>query len=141
MYQPLVPCSACDRHVRTTHPACPFCAAPLPSDLARRAVPPAPNRLGRAAAFAFGASITLTACDRDVASDAAPPGSEGSTGGTIRTIYGGPPPPYDAGSPDDRGDVTSDAGGAGAPHPDHGGGGTLDGGPPPLHVDAGRSPR
>ncbi len=134
MVHPLVPCPACARHVRTTHAACPFCAMPLPADLARRAVPDAPTRLGRAALFAFGASIAVGACGSDVASDTAgsTSGSGGSrtttTGATSTTtnggmggaLYGGAPPPLQDAGPEDGGDAgTAGAGGAGG---DPGGG-------------------
>jgi hypothetical protein len=142
----LVPCPACDRHVRATEAACPFCAAPLPDDLARRAVPPAPRRLGRAAALAFGASLTLAACTNEVVTGAAQGGTSGASGtggaggstvsggtggssgggGDVGVpLYGGPSPPYDAGAPPpppgDGGDgdaapPTDDGGDAAPPH-------------------------
>lgn len=68
----LEPCPGCSRHVRVEDRACPFCAEPL----AFGALPPraAPSRrLGRAATFAFGASVVgataLVACEdeREVA--------------------------------------------------------------------------
>jgi hypothetical protein len=85
VYQPLVPCPACDRHVRTTHAVCPFCDTPLPADLGGRAAPAATARLGRAAAFAFGASIALTGCGSDVVMNA----SGGSTSGGGASATGG----------------------------------------------------
>ena len=57
---PLVPCPSCDRHVRASESACPFCDSALPSDLASRAVPPANRRLNRAAAFTFAAALAVT---------------------------------------------------------------------------------
>jgi|LNFM01.1.fsa_nt_gb hypothetical protein len=57
----LVPCVGCGRHVRTTEEACPFCNAAIPVDAASQAVPSAKARLGRAALFAFGATIAATA--------------------------------------------------------------------------------
>jgi hypothetical protein len=137
MYQPLVPCPACDRHVRTTHDHCPFCAAALPTDLARHAIPSAPRRLGRAAAFAFGATVSLTACGGDVVGQGGTTTGTGGEGGStttttttmLGTLYGGAPPPDDAGG-----------GGTlyGGPIPpfDAGGGGADYGSPPPP-VDAG----
>lgn len=58
----LVPCPSCARHVRVVEPACPFCASPLPSSLAARAIPNATQRLSRAAAFAFTASLAVAGC-------------------------------------------------------------------------------
>jgi hypothetical protein len=132
MYQPLVPCPGCDRHVRTTDAACPFCAARLPADLARRAVPSAPQRLGRAAAFAFGASLAVTACGSQVTTGGASGSASGAGGseatgaggaggslpdcaaGGVAPLYGISPPPdpacdVDAGPPDSGG-VMSDYG-------------------------------
>src|SRR5262245_63081693 len=62
MYQPLVPCPRCERHIKTTEPACPFCGAVPPSDLAARAIAGPTQRLSRAAAFVFGASLTVAGC-------------------------------------------------------------------------------
>ena len=74
----LVPCPECSRHVRVSETACPFCALPL--DLAGTPEPQLPRtRLGRAATFAFGATLVsataLVACGSD--------GDDGSgSGGT-----------------------------------------------------------
>lgn len=87
-----VPCPACRRHVRASDVSCPFCAKPLPSDLAARAVP-ANNgrRLNRSALFAFAATLTVTGCGASVE-----PGQSGDTGiGDARSD----------GSPDDGGNV------------------------------------
>ena len=78
----LVPCPACSRHVRVTEPTCPFCGDGLA--LAGTPAPGLPkSRLGRAATFAFGATLvgvtTLVACGGD---DTTPGGSGGSTSGT-----------------------------------------------------------
>src|SRR4051812_38400204 len=84
MYQPLVPCPSCQRHVLATEAACPFCASLLPSDLGSRAVPGATQRLGRAAAFVFGASLAVTACASSVSSGSGATegaGTSGSGGG------------------------------------------------------------
>ena len=60
----LVPCPACARHVRKHEAACPFCNAEL--SLAHLPSPLMPrSRLGRAATFAFGATLAgaaLVAC-------------------------------------------------------------------------------
>ena len=64
----LVPCPECSRHVRVSETECPFCALPL--DLASTPEPQLPKtRLGRAATFAFGATLisatALAACSSD----------------------------------------------------------------------------
>jgi hypothetical protein len=52
----LVPCPDCNRHVRKSEQVCPFCGAAVA--LAALAAPPLPSRrLGRAATFAFGATL------------------------------------------------------------------------------------
>jgi hypothetical protein len=58
----LLPCEACNRHVRASDTTCPFCDAPV--NAARAAVVPAvpTERLSRAAMFVFGATIAATAC-------------------------------------------------------------------------------
>jgi hypothetical protein len=77
MYKTLVPCPTCNRHVLAAEPACPFCAAALPTNLADSAIPSAPMRLSRAAAFVFGASVAIAGCSSDETGG----GSGGSTGG------------------------------------------------------------
>ena len=148
MYQPLVACSSCHRHVRVTEVLCPFCAAALPADLASRAVPPATSRMSRAAAFVFGASLTITACGSDVSSEDSGGASGDSTsdgagassssgggdpdGGSTEMDAGpgpdddggvvamyGDPPPMDAG-PDDAGPPPEDAGDDGGIQPPYG---------------------
>jgi hypothetical protein len=52
----LVPCPECSRHVRVSETECPFCALPL--DLSGTPEPQLPKtRLGRAATFAFSATL------------------------------------------------------------------------------------
>lgn len=76
----LVPCPNCDRHVRQNENACPFCSAELM--LQHLAPPVLPRgRLGRAATFAFGASLvgatSLVACGGESETDK--PGGGGAT--------------------------------------------------------------
>ena len=54
----LVPCPACNRHLRTSEQLCPFCGCPLPARSPTRA-PAAPSRrrLSRSALFAAGATM------------------------------------------------------------------------------------
>lgn len=60
----LVPCPSCARHVRQSELACPFCSVKLALEHVSPALPR--SRLGRAATFAFGASLvgatSLVAC-------------------------------------------------------------------------------
>lgn len=51
---PLVPCPSCKRHVfASDESTCPFCAAALPLDLAKRAAPSTTKRLSRGETFTF----------------------------------------------------------------------------------------
>jgi hypothetical protein len=52
----LTPCPECQRHVRTTEACCPFCDSTLSLSHVARPVLPR-SRLGRAATFAFGATL------------------------------------------------------------------------------------
>jgi hypothetical protein len=58
----LLPCDACNRHVRASDTRCPFCDAAV--NAARAAVVPAvpTERLSRAAMFVFGATVAAAAC-------------------------------------------------------------------------------
>jgi len=74
----LVPCPSCARHVRQSEAACPFCATEL--SLEQLSPPALPRtRLGRAATFAFGASLvgatSLVACGGE--SETVKPGGDG----------------------------------------------------------------
>ena len=117
MTQALAPCPSCSRHVQTSEKSCPFCKSELlPGALS--AIPGTPNRLSRAAAFAFTASLTVAGCTAGIA----PAGDGGTEGGSspdggatdsgkkdatiideggIAPPYGAPaygqPPPFDAG--------------------------------------------
>lgn len=108
----LVPCPNCARHVRQSEAACPFCSVELA--LHHLSPPVLPRgRLGRAATFAFGASLvgatSLIACGGE--SETSKPGSAGansvggsSSGGTnsggaagaagLNGIGGNVAPPY-----------------------------------------------
>jgi len=79
----LTPCPQCQRHVRKTETQCPFCEASI--SLAHVPEPVLPRkRLGRAATFAFGASVigatALVAC-----------GDGESQPGGVVAVYGAPP--------------------------------------------------
>ncbi|HXK18945.1 MAG TPA: hypothetical protein VNG33_14135 [Polyangiaceae bacterium] len=119
----LIPCPSCNRHVRQAETSCPFCSAEL--SLGHVPQHPLPRaRLGRAATFAFGATIVgaaaLTGCS---STDDGKTGSKGgsagmSTGGSsagqasggtgITPVYGAPA----AGTGDTGG--TSSSGGSSA---------------------------
>jgi hypothetical protein len=126
MYQPLAPCPACSRHVKTTERTCPFCRGTLPDSIADAALPGAPSRMARAAAFAFTASLAVTGavaasttgCTSGVSAPiggdaAAKDGSSPNDDGGNQPIYGAPAygePPVDAG-PDDSGGAGTKYGG------------------------------
>ena len=80
----LIPCPGCNRHVRQHESACPFCSSAL--SLTNVAPPPVPRtRLGRAATFAFGATLVagaaaLTGCGGD--SEGGKEGGGGKCDGT-----------------------------------------------------------
>ena len=78
----LTPCPECQRHVRKTETRCPFCGEAV--SLTHVPAPALPRkRLGRAATFAFGASVVgataLVACG----------GDDDDSGGTV-PVYGAP---------------------------------------------------
>lgn len=118
----LVPCPSCARHVRVTDARCPFCASALPNSLAQRAVPNTTQRLSRAAAFAFTASLTVAGC-----SSSPTPGTDASTSDAVSTDRGNvvdAVTPSDAGTSTDTPAVTDN----GAPQ-DNGGAMPLYGAP------------
>jgi hypothetical protein len=130
----LVPCPSCARHVRATERACPFCRTALSAAIAAKAIPGSAQRLSRAAAFTFAASLAATGCSSDAtpAPDAAAvdsgaatdsgattdTGARADTGtatdagfptddGGFLAMYGGPPRDSgaDSGAPDDNGGI------------------------------------
>jgi len=82
----LVPCSGCNRHVKSDETICPFCQAAVtpaaPESCAGRCARPSPARLVSAALVAAGAALLGAACESS--QSAFPP-------------YG-LPPHYDAGT-------------------------------------------
>lgn len=82
----LTPCPGCRRHVRQSETSCPFCSVELDLSVADPVLPR--TRLGRAALFAFGAtlaaSVSTTACGSD--DDG---GGSGGSGGSGATSSGG----------------------------------------------------
>lgn len=103
----LVPCAGCGRHVRTSDAACPFCGHTIESDASARATARTHGaRLGRAALFAFGATIAATAAACSPASnpDASGPDAQvqdSAPDAGNMALYGGPP--ADSGAPADSG--------------------------------------
>ncbi|HYJ10535.1 MAG TPA: hypothetical protein VEX18_16045, partial [Polyangiaceae bacterium] len=83
----LVPCPGCARHVRQSEAQCPFCNAALALDHLPPPVLPR-GRMGRAATFAFGASLvgatSLIACGSSFEE-----GGGGSSGAPM-PVYGAP---------------------------------------------------
>lgn len=143
----LIPCPGCNRHVRQAESSCPFCATALSlADVPAHALPR--TRLGRAATFAFGATLvgatTLVACGGDSeegkktggggsagttahagsASGGSSAGTPASGGTGIGPVYGAPA----GGSFNDGGTASSagtsnagtSAGGSGGPGPVYG---------------------
>lgn len=105
----LVPCPDCHRHVRKTETRCPFCAATV--SLAHVPEPALPSRrLGRAATFAFGATLVGATSLASCSDDDPGPGT---------AIYGGPPAAGAGGDSFEPGGGGSSAGGADA-QPDGG---------------------
>jgi hypothetical protein len=98
----LLLCSACRRHVRCDERSCPFCAAALPAlDASEAPSPRSYAGLGRAALFAFGASLGAAGCDdgSTPSQDGGPPVVDDGGPGGFDAAYGAPPlPPEDAGS-------------------------------------------
>lgn len=142
----LTPCPECQRHVRKTETRCPFCGEAV--SLAHLPSPALPRRrLGRAATFAFGASVVgataFVGCSdgsdvgAPVAVYGAPPAGA-STGGSFGggLLYGSPP----SGGTFDEGGTTAGpvygAPAAGAGNEDSGG----NGGAPAADGGAGGTP-
>lgn len=126
MYQPLVPCPSCKRHIRAAEAACPFCSSALPEDLAASAVPGATRRMSRAAAFVFGASLAVAGCSSETGG-----GAGGGDDNSSSSTTGG----ADAGPSDDGGQMAL-YGAPGDGGPDDDGGGMAEYGAP-VPVDGG----
>lgn len=145
---PLVPCAGCRRHIRIDHAACPFCAASVPADFARRVIPPSRKRLDRLATFSFATTLAVAACGEIEPQPASPspgvaavgdagPDGRAATAPSDAGRDARPEAGADAGRVDDDGGVMAEYG---APPLDAGfdddGGISADYGQPP--VDAGR---
>lgn len=103
----LVPCPSCGRHVRVAERACPFCAASLSRGAQSAAViPSATQRMSRAAAFTFAASLAIAGCGDSTPSPDAAVDSGGNTDTGNPSDNGTPVDtgtPTDSGAPDDNG--------------------------------------
>lgn len=126
MYQTLVPCPSCARHILAAEEVCPFCEGTVPRDLAAAAVPSATQRMSRAAAFVFGASLAVTACGSEGGGTGGAGGTTGSTTTSTVDDDGGAMALYGVPAPEDAGTDAPD---------DDGGNVALYGVPPPM--DAG----
>ena len=116
MYQPLVPCTECRRHIRAVEGACPFCrTARAASELETGPL----VRMSRAAAIA--AVATLVACQStpEPAPIAKDPVAVKPSASTTQTSEPKPPPPpvEDAGLVDDHGGMMTKYGAPPPPKP------------------------
>jgi hypothetical protein len=111
----LVPCPACQRHVRVSETACPFCAEALPENLRCSAPCPLPTtRLSRAALFAFRASLRGAAVVGASGVAAAATVACSSSGTGAQPLYGGtfyPVPPVTTGGSGGAGGAAAGSGG------------------------------
>lgn len=128
----LVPCVACNRHVRTSAEACPFCL--VPRALAAREeepLPLLPARMGSLAVMTFRAAalgVALNACGGE-AEKPKPTGQGGSTAQGGSSANAGAPPDTSSGGANATGGGTSEGTGgvtgiSGAPNNNTGGGPT-----------------
>lgn len=95
----LAPCPGCQRHVRVSEVACPFCGAAIV--LVARPVPVSRQKLGRAAIFAFGSAIATAAPGCYLVHERGEPierrpvvdawHDDEDAGGSIGLLYGTPP--------------------------------------------------
>jgi hypothetical protein len=154
----LIPCPGCNRHVRQAENTCPFCSTSLSlTHVPEHALPR--TRLGRAATFAFGATLVgataLIACggeseekkggDGGAASGGTTSKAGASTGGSsagnqpiggtgVGPVYGAPAPMYGSPAPlygAPAGGTGNDDGGSSSVGGRVGTGGT--GGPGPVY--------
>jgi len=107
----LVPCPSCNRHIRTGEHACPFCGSAISASIAAKAIPGATQRLSRAAAFAFTATLAMTHCGPGTTPPAADAAADADGG--VAPLYGAPADatPDTAPTPDATADAARDDGG------------------------------
>jgi len=92
----LVPCPSCTRHVRVREQACPFCSVGLPPSFAATPAPrrTAAVRLGRAALYAVGGTLTVACGSSTVAIYGAPAvdaSMDAADSGQSAALYGAAP--------------------------------------------------
>ncbi len=108
----LAPCPSCSRHLRTTETCCPFCKTVLGVAHAGAGIPGATQRLSRAAALAFTASLSLTACSGTTVAAA---GDSGPGDGSAH-VDTGTQPADSGGVTPEGGDEPFDSGGIQPPY-------------------------
>lgn len=108
----LVPCPSCNRHIRTGEHACPFCGSAISASIAAKVIPGATQRLSRAAAFAFTATLAMTNCGPGTTPPPAADAAADADGG-VAPLYGAPADatPDTAPTPDATADAARDDGG------------------------------
>ena len=93
----LVPCSGCNRHVKSDETICPFCQAAMtpvsPGACSGRCARPSATRLASAALVAAGAALLGAACESSQSA----------------IVPYGVPPHFDAGTPADSASGQTDA--------------------------------
>ena len=108
----LIPCLACSRHVRIQDASCPFCGNDMAAaQAAAPALPPAMawRHLGRAAVFAIGSTMAVTACGGEAAEDTGTAGTAGAQdSGTSEPDPVPGAPVYGAVAPPDAGMIEPD---------------------------------
>lgn len=147
MYVPMIPCTACARHVRARDARCPFCDAEISAEARARVAPDTNRRLTRAAAFMFG--ITVAGCSSTVTSTDAAPGDTATATDAPRTdrpagdtavandTAGGTDVITSRDAPEDHGNIAPPYGiPADAGPPDDDGGGGAEYGAPPMDAGA-----
>jgi hypothetical protein len=106
-------CPSCERHVRVSEGACPFCSADLTKAFAGKVAPRGPGvRLGRAALYAFGTgtlaagTLAVAACSSTSAQPlyGAPFVEDAGQDGSIQVS-----PAYGGATPFDANGITLDA--------------------------------
>lgn len=129
----LVPCAACNRHVRENAEACPFCLTERQATLDAATTTPLPARMSSLAVMTFRAAalgVALSACGGDV--DNPKPAGKGGSSGQSNSSGGsganaGTPPDTSTGGTSASGGRTGEGSGgiiqiSGAPNMNTGGG-------------------
>src|SRR6185503_4104334 len=114
----LVPCPGCRRHVRVSEANCPFCSVAL--SLANTPPPILPTtRLGRAATFAFGATLLGASAVAGCSGESEERGGEGhgNKGGASGSANGGANAGGTNAGGTNAGGAQNTAGGAGIAQP------------------------